>query len=51
MDARGMFGEHERSVRVARDEAKSNSCVGYFAGKPIESAVFYLNTPWWLIRN
>ena len=25
MDARGKFGEHERSVRVARDAADSNS--------------------------
>ena len=26
MDARGKFGEHERSVRVARGAAESNSC-------------------------
>ena len=27
MDARGKFGEHERSVRVARGAAESNSSV------------------------
>ena len=30
MDARGKFGEHERSVRVARGAAESNSSFSSF---------------------
>ena len=39
MDARGKFGEHERSVRVARDAAESKSSFLFLDGSVEVSAI------------